>query len=313
MFNTLEHDFGAVTADQGTLYYEFKLKNLGSETVRIGTLYPSCSCLYINMDDKTLDPGEEGVIGVTMGLSGYSGRMFRTVDVYTVDEKHLGTLNLWADITPPQREIEFYYPIFLSESLLCNRDNINFGYLYWSNSTELSLGIANTSEKTLTLDARVLGIGNPSLSYPRSIGPGEKAEIVVRYTALEGSYLACHDELLISIDGKPAAKNIALKCIIMNQLEKTADSPSLWSNPSFAPFKLRAKTYKGSVELGNSGNSELIVYEVFTSTKTNITKGTKIAPGKSIKVNASSKEPKAKIELFTNDPVRPYKELIFNY
>ena len=71
--------------------------------------------------------------------------------------------------------------------------------------------------------------------------------------------------------------------------------------------------YSGIVELSNDGPGRLVIFAVKGDADTNLRSGTIVEPGDSFKVKARSDKPSFRLELFTNDPVRPYKELIFKY
>ena len=77
-----------------------------------------------------------------------------------------------------------------------------------------------------------------------------------------------------------------------------------------AEFRAWADT---APELSNDGPGRLEIFAVNGDAETNLQSGTIVEPGDSFKVKARSDKPSFRLELFTNDPVRPYKELIFKY
>jgi Protein of unknown function (DUF1573) len=61
----------------------FPFRNAGDRPVRILSLDPSCSCMSAVPDKTVFAPGESGEIRVELALTGYSGRVRRSVAVAT--------------------------------------------------------------------------------------------------------------------------------------------------------------------------------------------------------------------------------------
>ena len=89
--------------------------------------------------------------------------------------------------------------------------------------------------------------------------------------------------------------------------------PVLRTYPSVAPLEKSwfSRTYSGTVLLENAGDAPLEIRKVISDAVLGLSDGTILAPGEKIRVKASSAQTQFRAELFTNDPKRPYKELIF--
>ncbi len=319
VFNTTEWDFGSIDAENGPVTYHFKVKNFGNETVRIGSLNPSCTCVIGKMEDKVLSPGEEGEIEFIFNPSGTMGKTFRTLDVFADNDEHLAMLSIYADVQVPLSSIERQYPIILTEKLLADKSLLSFGYVHWGEESSRTVGIVNSSDKTVELKVEVEGSPDAPLclDYPERLKAGERAEIELKYSVPEnyGKYGSFSNSIVVFADGTRAARKIETSCIVLQEQKMRESRPSMWTTPSLAKMKYRKsrKVYSGEIKLGNSGKVPLKVLSVQTDAKTNLAAGTVIPPGKTIVVELQSASPEARIEVFTDDPVRPYKELMYKY
>jgi hypothetical protein len=70
---------------QDSMSAVFVFRNAGDKPVRILALDPSCSCMSAEPDKAVHLPGESGEIRVELALTGYVGRMHRTLAVTTDD------------------------------------------------------------------------------------------------------------------------------------------------------------------------------------------------------------------------------------
>ncbi len=318
VFSTTEYDFGRIEAEDGPVSYDFVVKNLGSQTVTIGNLVPSCSCVIAKMGDKVLSPGEEGSVQFILNPSGTDGQTYRTVDVYTADGEHLALLGVYAEVHSSADDLTQKYPVMLEENLLANRENLSFGYVHWGEADERRLGVVNPSSSVVGLEVVLEGdLDAPlTLEYPSSLKPGERAEVYVKCSVpVDYGCWSSYDNVLVFIvDGKPLKKSVAVNCVVMKELQRAAAVPSMRTYPSVAGMKqgLFSRTYKGSIEVSNGGKAPLHILGVSSSAETNIKAGDVIQPGQKLTVEAVSDEPSARIEIFTDDPSRPYKELIYN-
>jgi len=92
---------------QDSMKAVFAFRNAGDKAVRILALDPSCSCMSAEPDMAVHAPGESGEIRIVLALTGYVGRVHRTLMVTTDDAQEKFTeLTLtvdipeWVTITP---------------------------------------------------------------------------------------------------------------------------------------------------------------------------------------------------------------------
>lgn len=333
VFAYTEYDFGKVEAKNGILYHSFTFANTSRDTLRLEMPSVSCDCLTAEVSPNRLAPGERGEVKVKLNPAGTSGRIMRTVGLRTVDRMELATLVLTADVTPPYPEIESICPVPLSNSIRASVEGVRFGYLYWDEGIKQKYFLlANTSSKEVSLE---IGCTNPELfiDAPESIKPGETAEVTVWYQFDSQQYRSENDVLEILTDGRKTGRNINVSCIRMARLPERAEaksaesaksvksakslqapkSPSLQTYPSVGKLKkkLFSSLREGSIEISNKGQETLHILAVQGTANTNLSAPATLAPGETFIVRLQTAKDEAKLELFTDDPQRPYKELIF--
>jgi hypothetical protein len=89
----------AARPGQDSMSAVFAFRNTGDKPVRILALDPSCSCISAAPDKAVHAPGESGEIRVELALTGYVGRMRRTIAVTTDDaEEKFTELTMTVDI-----------------------------------------------------------------------------------------------------------------------------------------------------------------------------------------------------------------------
>ncbi len=317
-FNTSEYDFGEIDEFSRPLSCIFMFINSSGAPLDLAAPVSSCSCVNAKLSDRHLEPGQRGEVEVIFDPSGASFKTYRTVDIYSRDGEHLQTLSVSAYVNPSDSGISERYPVVLSEGLRATRSDVGFGYVYWGESALKTIGLVNTGKKEMRVRARVRthGLGL-EVSCPSVIVPGSEEMIRLEYSMPSDphQYLAASDTVELYIDGRKAAQQILTSYILMGRLDNAEASPSLRTYPSVSQLSrgLLSGKYSGEAELFNDGPGTLEILSVNGSAKSNLKPGTILAPGSSLKVKASSQESAFKIEIFTNDPVRPYKELIFQY
>ncbi|MDZ7269152.1 MAG: DUF1573 domain-containing protein [candidate division KSB1 bacterium] len=93
-FVETSYDFGSA-AQNTTVKHIFKFKNVGSDTLKITQVKTSCGCTAAE-SSKIIPPQKEGQIEVTYSTGHSSGRVYKTVYVFS------------NDVTAPQRSISIH-------------------------------------------------------------------------------------------------------------------------------------------------------------------------------------------------------------
>jgi hypothetical protein len=80
---------------------EYKYKNAGKRDLNIRLVKPSCGCTIVQQGSMVIKPGQESSIKASFNSTGYSGKVTKSIYVYTDDPKNSEVvLFLNADVTP---------------------------------------------------------------------------------------------------------------------------------------------------------------------------------------------------------------------
>ena len=95
VMDSTEHDFGKVKeGDEPS--YTFKVKNEGSTDLIIQNVSPACGCTASDFS-KTVAPGQEGKITLSVKTVGMMGKVSRYADVISNDTQQ-PNLKLWLHL-----------------------------------------------------------------------------------------------------------------------------------------------------------------------------------------------------------------------
>jgi len=100
-WRTTDLDLSAAIGEE-SLTATFSFRNAGARPVRIVALDPSCHCMSAEPDKTVYAPGESGEVSVTLTLTGYSGKLRRSLAVTTDEPKdNYARLTMTLDIPEP--------------------------------------------------------------------------------------------------------------------------------------------------------------------------------------------------------------------
>lgn len=313
VFDSTEFDFGTVESSAGRLHHSFRFLNSGAAPVTLSAPVPGCSCISASLSAREVLPGQTGSVDVTLDLTGMSGYAARTVGVFSSGGEELATLSLSALVRGAYDEIDALCPVALSPSLRASRRDIPFGYVYPREAAVKTIRVANVSGRPLPL---AVSCDNPALrvSAPGLLVPGETATVSLEYSFSVEKRGACRDTVAVDAGGERSF--LTASCIrLCAEAGTSREHPALRTYPSEARLRRRllSSQYSGTVELHNDGAAPLVIYEVCGDAWTNLRSGTTVAPGTAVMVELRTKAGTGKLEIFTNDPIRPYKELIYKH
>ena len=325
VFETYEWDFGQINEADGPVSHTFQFMNISKDTIQIDNISTSCGCTTVQYAIDPIPGGKTGELTVVFDPARTDGRVLREVEVFTKDRRNYASLMITADVTPIPMGLEQIYPHLLAGTVKTNSKNCTFGYITQGESVTRVIRVANVGDKASKLS--VITTGNRygmSVECPESIGPQEVVSIRVTYDIPKGKnhFGMARDTIWVVADGAKSQEPIAVKAIRIEKLTKDENKPKpvLRVEPSFVDFgeKTPGKIYKKTIVIGNTGNADLIFRNVepMPGTAISIESGQVIKPGKELKVTVSiinSKDPHTStlgsINLTTNDPTRPFREL----
>lgn len=314
IFDSYEWDFGNINEADGSVSHAFVLINKGKKDLLISKVVPSCSCVTVNYSHNPIKSGDIEEIEVTFSPSGSVGNTFRMVEVFDSDNNSIGTLEIKANVNPADRSIRQRYQHTITNLLYVNQVNIPFGYVYHGQQQTKTIYLANSSTEVMQID--VLN-SDPHLhiSCPATINPTEEIQMEITYTAPEDNdiYATYSDSVFFVVNGKRAITPIINTIICMGEVKESVHSPAIRNYPSYGQLKRKANNkYTASINIFNDGGKNLKIKAIEKPpfAIVNIDKGKCIKPGEKITLKIISSVNKIfSINLFTNDPKRPYKEI----
>ena len=326
VFDSREWDFGAIREADGAVRHGFLVFNRSDRPLRIERAIPGCSCISAELPRMTVAPGESATVNVVFTPAGAAGLVQRTVEIYADGNRSLGILSVSADVLPADRSIQERYPVVLAEGLYASRSAINFGYLERGRESAKAFFLANASRQPLALDYKGLQGTRFRVSGPASLAPGEEARVEVFCAApADPAYFATlRATLEIVPRGGRVLRSLQLSGLCLTQAPETPDAPRLRTGTIRLQRKGLSRRLKGTLALSNDGATPLVIHAIElpegivpdrhspAPTGESFT----IAPGETLNVRLSGEaglEPESlRMTLFSNDPLRPSKEMTIN-
>ena len=325
VFETYEWDFGQIDEADGVVQHTFRFMNISNNPIQIDNVATSCGCTTVLYSTQPVAGGEYGELTVAFDPSRTEGRVLREVEVFTKDRRNYASLMISADVNPIPMGLEQIYPHLLAGNVKTNAKRCNFGYITQGENVTRVVRIANVGDKAAKLS--VVTTGNRygmSVECPQSIGPQEVVSIHITYDIPKGKnyFGIARDTVWVVADGVKSQEPIVVNAI---RVEKFSDNenkpkPVMRIEPAYVDFgeKAPGKIYKKTIVIGNTGNADLIFrnVEAMEGTAISIETGQVIKPGKELKVtvaitnsNVPHNATLGSINLTTNDPTRPFREL----
>lgn len=317
-FDAYEWDFGRINEADGAVSHTFVLMNDSTSPVTISRAIPGCTCIMASFPQEEIAPGQLCEVEVFYSPSGANGVTYRNIEIMAAGGASLGTLNVKADVVPADRSIQERYLYTVADLMYISKKNIPFGYLGHGKTLSKVIYLANAAKETVELETSASGSPYFSVNCPAAVGPGKEVPVLLTWTMpSDPSFLAtCRDTVRFSVDGRLSGTPVAVSAICMDVAQPSADAPRLQTYPSQAQLKkgLLSRSRSGDIFIENVGKSdlEILAVEAPAGVSVNLEAGTVLAAGKKAKVSASSRKAEEfRVNLFTNDPVHPYKELIY--
>ena len=325
VFETYEWDFGQIDEADGPVKHTFRFMNISKDPIQIDNIATSCGCTTVQYSIDPVAGGQEGELTVVFDPSRTQGRVLREVEVFTKDRRNYASLMISADVNPIPMGLNEIYPHFLAGSIKTNDKRCNFGYITQGESVTRVVRVANISDETVKLAVETTGDRyGMSVECPSSIAAQEVVSIHVTYDIPrnKNSFGMARDTIWIIADGTKGDEPVAISAIRIEKLSKTDNKPKpeMRIEPAYVEFgeKEPGKIYKKKIKITNAGNADLIFRNVepMEGTAISIQSGQVIKPGNKLDVTVAitnSTNPHfvtmGSINLTTNDPTRPFREL----
>lgn len=324
VFETYEWDFGQIEEADGVVQHTFRFMNVSNNPIQIDNVATSCGCTTVLYSTQPVAGGDYGEVTVAFDPSRTQGRVLREVEILTKDRRNYANLMITADVNPIPMGLEQIYPHLLAGTIKTNAKNCPFGYITQGESVTRVVRVANVGDKAARLSVETTGNRyGMSVDCPDIIAPQEVVSIHITYNIGKGKnhFGMARDTIWVVADGIKSQIPISVNALRIEELsQEDKNKPVMRIEPAYVEFGVKApgKIYKKTIVIGNTGNADLIFRNVepMEGTAISIETGQVIKPGKEMKVTVAvtnSREPHkstlGSINLTTNDPTRPFREL----
>lgn len=320
-FKIVTWDFGKIREADGSVFHSFPFVNSSSGPVTIGRVSPSCRCVNAIATQESFENGEMGEMTVRFNPAGETGQVHRYVDIYSSEGIFLVKLSITAHVIPEERSVGEQFGFRITDNVYATSNHVNMGYIPLGGSVSKTISVINTSSESVKVIARPRAASSfLSTDHSGSVAPGETLNIEFTYEIPDDpdSYGIKKDTVDILADGVRTPFAVNISCICTDHFrDRGSVVPDLTVSPSLVLLKrkLLTRNFEGHSVIANRGSADLHIRAVETDAgiQTNINKGDVIRPGERMRIKAGSLKKAFSVFLITNDPVRPVKEIRFNY
>jgi len=104
VFSEEIHNFGSLNAGE-IVSFTFVFRNEGTKTLNITGVDSGCGCTEVKIENKSVQPGQEGRIEVIYNSAGEVGRQLKTITLFSNAEKPEMQIFIRANVTNDLIEI----------------------------------------------------------------------------------------------------------------------------------------------------------------------------------------------------------------
>lgn len=325
-FDSNEHNFGKIEERDGVVKHTFIFINTSNQSTTISNILTSCGCTTVSYSTESIAPGETGELTVSFNPAGTEGEVIRELEVFTNQGRSIDRLLLMADVIPTPLGLEERYPRPLAEGIRTETLQTNFGFMEHGKSETKSIMLANIGRETTKI--RVENSNKQSrltIEPPTAVRAQTVESVNVTYSIPTSKeyYGTLRDTLWIYANDIRSTDPIIVSAICTDQFSSNyADNPhpTIRIEPSLINLGEKAanRLARGTFLIENTGNSDLIIrdVEVLGNCGCNLNANTIIKPGDTHNVTVnlpapaeSGKTTMASINITSNDPVRPFREI----
>jgi len=98
VFSEEIHNFGSLNAGE-VVSFTFIFRNEGTKTLIVTEIDSGCGCTEVKMENKTIEPGQEGRIEVIYNSAGEVGRQLKTITLFSNAETAQKQIFIRANVT----------------------------------------------------------------------------------------------------------------------------------------------------------------------------------------------------------------------
>jgi len=130
------YNWGKVNYKNSPLKANIKLKNVGTEVLKITEVKPGCGCTTAPLDKYEIAPGDYATLSVSLNISTYTGETVKSIRISSNDPQN-GDKYLFI-------KADVYRPIVVNPSNYLGRSSI-----YVGKQEEFNFSLKNQTEKNI--------------------------------------------------------------------------------------------------------------------------------------------------------------------
>lgn len=322
-FGEYIHDFGNIREIDGPQSHTFTYRNAGKTPLIIYNIDTSCGCTTPKYDHSPLMPGQTRKLVVEFDPANQPGRVEKTIIIRGNIENGSTTLKVRALVEPRPRTVEDHYPVSLTDGVRMQDVAMELGNQPRTKTTVHTMGIVNTSDKTVMLSV------DPRKQLPpwvkaqvstQHLGAGEKAILNVTLNPQEFD-LWGHKAFPVGVlvNGRAQYIDVIVMTTFIEDLAVNISTtpPRAELNGNFYHFSSvkHKQNVTHSFTLKNNGEGVLYIRNLDHAKDLNVKADkTELKKGEVatiiVQIDAEEIGPLNEIiRIITNDPMRPVQEL----
>lgn len=321
-FNETIFDFGELWEENGSATHVFNFINKGDGPLIIYKAVSSCGCTTPYYSKKPIAPGDSGEIKVKYSTIGRPGAFYKTITLYTNEEKknNKAILHIKGKVIPRVRSVKIEYPKNIN-GLRLKRNHISILNAKTGSIKTEKIEMINTTDKDLSISFRKVPSHMEVIASNEVLKPKEHGVITVKYFPSKANdYGKREDRFYVIINRKPFESNdneITVSAFITEDFsflskKDIREAPVIkYSSQRVSLGNMkRNETKSGYTFISNSGKKPLIIRKIASEYKylRAEPENSIVKPGKSTKVkitfNSGNMENNAilRLTVFSNDP-----------
>ncbi|MCL5992542.1 MAG: DUF1573 domain-containing protein, partial [Bacteroidetes bacterium] len=174
------YNWGNVKEKDSPLKAKLKLYNVGTDSLRILTVKPTCGCTTAPLDKNVLGAGDSATLDIKLTISGVAGPLHKTININTNDSsKPNAVLHLRAEVEVP---VTFYPSKFFA-----------FGQMYVGEEAKRSVKMINKTNQRIMIKDIDMQPSNIKINLEDGdiLPPNGEIEIIAAITPDKAGTFSC--------------------------------------------------------------------------------------------------------------------------
>lgn len=318
-----DHDFGLMKEIAGPKTGFSRFVNIGSDTISIFNVRPSCGCTSADWSREPLAPGDTAVVSYTYDPTMRPGKFDKSVKVQLSDgTRH--AIRITGNVLGTPESLATLYPLEAG-NLRLSETKVDMGEVSKGHNPIAFVNAYCLAPDTVTprVTTDIAGL-RVTPSTPKA-GPGDLITYTLEYSLRDARYGPVEGEILFSAGDGPATALPWKACVLPNpdMLLRAQQGKNPFCEARPQPIDFGMQTIgNGKVEaeltISNTGKGPLEIYRIVSGSEAlnAVSPAKPLKPGKKTKVTVTldtdriAKGPaRIPLTLITNDPAHTRLEI----